>query len=130
ARKLALEDVPDSIDPIRGAAMTHFLVLITMLWASSASAQVLRDVLWVTNGGVYASAVVGNTLYLGGNFNRVGPATGGLVPAGARPGAPQLSQPPLGDGKLNAMLADGAGGWSVGGAFLHINGVARNSLAR
>ncbi len=111
--------------------MTRFLVLAIMLmcWASAAAAQVLRDDLWVTNGGVHASAVMGNTLYLGGEFSRVGPATGGLMPVHATSGSP-LQAPLDVDGTIKAMVSDGAGGWYVGGAFRHVNGVARNSLAR
>jgi hypothetical protein len=110
--------------------MTRFLTLAMMVfWASAASAQVLRDDLWVTNGGVYASTVVGNTLYLGGNFSRVGPATGGLMPVHSTTGSP-LQAPLLVDGTIKAIVSDAAGGWYVGGAFRHIMGVARNSLAR
>ncbi len=106
-----------------------FLLILMTLWASAASAQVLRDDLWVTNGGVYASTVVGNTLYLGGDFSRVGPATGGLMPVHATSGNP-LQAPLDVDGTIKAILSDGAGGWYVGGSFRHIQGVARNSLAR
>lgn len=110
--------------------MTRFLLLaLMMFWGSAASAQVLRDDLWVTNGGVYASTVVGNTLYLGGNFSRVGPATGGLMPVHAATGSPR-QLPLLVDGTIKAIVSDGAGGWYVGGLFRHIQGVARNSLAR
>jgi len=110
--------------------MTRLLLFALMLlWASVPAAQVLRDDLWVTNGGVYASTVVGNTLYLGGNFSRVGPATGGLMPVHATTGSP-LQAPLLADGTIKAIVADGAGGWYVGGAFRNINGFARNNLAR
>jgi hypothetical protein len=110
--------------------MTRSILLILVtFWASAASAQVLRDDLWVTNGGVYASTVVGNTLYLGGDFSRVGPATGGLMPLHATSGNP-LQAPLDVDGTIKAIVSDGAGGWYVGGLFRHINGSARNSLAR
>lgn len=110
--------------------MTRFLLLAMMIfWSSAASAQVLRDDLWVTNGGVYASTVVGNTLYLGGDFSRVGPATGGLMPVHATAGSP-LQAPLLVDGTIKAIIPDGAGGWYVGGSFRHVMGVPRNSLAR
>ena len=110
--------------------MTRFLLLVLMMFSvSPASAQVLRDDLWVTNGGVYASTVVGNTLYLGGNFSRVGPATGGLMPVHVTTGSP-LQVPLLVDGTIKAIVPDGAGGWYVGGGFRHIQGFARNSLAR
>jgi hypothetical protein len=109
--------------------MSRLALLFLILIAAPASAQVLRDDLWVTNGGVYASTVVGNTLYLGGSFSRVGPATGGLMPVGVVGAKPTLA-PLLVDGAIYAMLADGMGGWYVGGMFRHVNGVARNSVAR
>ena len=105
------------------------MLAMMLFWGSAASAQVLREDLWVTNGGVYASTVVGNTLYLGGSFSRVGPATGGLMPVHASAGSP-LQAPLLVDGTIKAIVSDGAGGWYVGGFFRHIRGVARNSLAR
>ncbi|MEP7027308.1 MAG: T9SS type A sorting domain-containing protein [Candidatus Eisenbacteria bacterium] len=110
--------------------MRHLCLFAALLcWVATASAQVLRDDLWVTNGGVYASTVVGNTLFLGGTFSRVGPATGGLMPVHATTGNPAQA-PPLVDGSINAIVSDGAGGWYVGGAFRHIQGLPRNSLAR
>jgi hypothetical protein len=118
------------IRSIRGDVMTRLLLLVLMTFlVPAASAQVLRDALWVTNGGVYASTVVGNTLYLGGTFSRVGPATGGLMPVLATTGVP-LQAPLLVDGTIKAIVSDGAGGFYVGGLFRHINGLARNSLAR
>ncbi len=111
--------------------MTRLILfsILVLFGASAASAQALRDDLWVTNGGVYASTVVGNTLFLGGDFSRVGPATGGLMPVHSTTGLP-LQAPLDVDGTIKAIIADGAGGWYVGGSFRHIQGVARNSLAR
>jgi hypothetical protein len=74
-----------------GVLMSRLALLFLILIAAPASAQVLRDDLWVTNGGVYASTVVGNTLYLGGSFSRVGPATGGLMPVGVVGAKPTLA---------------------------------------
>jgi hypothetical protein len=43
---------------------------------NSALAQNLRQDLYVTDGTVFTAATSGNTLYLGGSFNQVGPPTG------------------------------------------------------
>ncbi len=92
-------------------------------------AQTIRDDLWVTNGYVYSQAVLGNTLYLGGLFNRIGPATGNFMPTDATTGVKTL--PALNvDGAVNAIAGDGSGGFILGGAFKHYQGVARAGLAR
>src|SRR5262245_64689254 len=52
------------------------LVFILMDSASNALAQKIREDLYVTDGPVYATALSGNVLYIGGYFSRVGPATG------------------------------------------------------
>jgi hypothetical protein len=108
---------------------TRIAIVLLFLTALPATAQVLRDDLWVTNGGVFASTVLDNKLYLGGSFNRVGPATGGLMPVRTTTGQ-NVSEPMNLDGSINAMIPDGAGGWYVGGSFRHLLGQARSSLAR
>src|SRR5689334_7630497 len=109
--------------------MIRIAALILALTAAGAAAQSIRDDLWVTNGSVFSQAVVGNTLYLGGQFNRVGPATGGFMPTDVTTG--QATLPPLGvDGAVNAIVNDGSGGFILGGSFQHYNGVARSNLAR
>jgi hypothetical protein len=95
-------------------------------------AQVLpntpRQNLWATNGTVYAIQPVGNTIYLGGNFSYVGPATGGGVPLATSDGKALASFPHV-QGSLSAVVADGAGGWYIGGAFTHVGSSARINLA-
>src|SRR5690242_7862239 len=109
--------------------MHRLLLVILLVTAAPASAQVLRDDLWVTNGPVNAMAIQGNALYVGGAFTRVGPATGGLVALHGTSGNYMLA--PLNvDGQVNAMIPDGMNGWYIGGSFQHVQGVARGSLAR
>jgi hypothetical protein len=84
--------------------------------------------LWVTNGLVRASVLSGNTLFIGGNFTRVGPPTGGWVgfrsnTAELRPDLPRVA------GTVAAMAADGSGGWFIGGEFSAVGGVVRSNLA-
>jgi len=51
-----------------------------LLFAAAAGAQTIRENFCVTDGKVMASALSNGTLYFGGTFTHVGPATGGGVP--------------------------------------------------
>src|SRR5690242_495711 len=44
-----------------------------------AEAQTVRQDFYITDGAVSAEVLSGNTLYIGGSFTHVGPATGGFV---------------------------------------------------
>ena len=85
---------------------------------------------FVTNGNVQAVVRSGDTIYIGGLFNRVGPRTGPAVELaldGSQiAGLPEVSG---GDGTLQAVASDGSGGWYIGGLFTHVGGVARNNIA-
>jgi pyrimidine deaminase RibD-like protein len=83
---------------------------------------------WGANGNVLAIASSGNTIYLGGVFTRVGPATGGGAIVSAASGAPIDSIPRIA-GTVNAVVSDGVGGWFVGGAFVGVAGRPCNNLA-
>ncbi len=84
-------------------------------WAGSGSNPVLPRPTTVTDARVEALARVGNRVYLGGRFAYAGPHTGsgvGLDQLGHRdPRFPTLH------GAVNAVVADGAGGFFVGGWF-------------
>jgi hypothetical protein len=75
-------------------------------------------------------AVVGNLAYVGGNSDMVGPPvvggvildrSTGLVPSNTLPGG--IS------GRVNAVVADGLGGWYIGGSFPFVHGSKRHNLA-
>jgi hypothetical protein len=92
-------------------------------------AQAIDTTLWVANGDVYSVVRSGGTVYVGGSFTQVGPATGGGVVFDAATGA--LQQPiPLVTGNVFAAVPDGSGGWYIGGAFTAVRGQARSNLAR
>src|SRR5215472_11686619 len=91
--------------------------------ADSANAQAVDPNLWVTDGDVYATVPDGNTLYIGGHFSRVGPNIGSFAAIDALNGEPRSGWPRV-DGSVLAVVADGAGGWYIGGAFTHVSGVA------
>jgi hypothetical protein len=90
------------------------------------------------NGPVYAFATIGNTAYVGGAFDRIGLYSGGGVAidggtAKARSGNPgfraSVVSPSYPGGLVTAAVADGAGGWFVGGDFLSLGGTSRRYLA-
>ena len=95
---------------------------------SPAYGQPINENLWVTNGDVYAVVRSGGTIYIGGAFGQVGPATGGGVPLDAATGAPIPAFPKV-VGWVSAVLSDRAGGWYIGGRFTSVGGVPRSNLA-
>ena len=96
------------------------------------------DRTFVTNGPVQAIVRSGDTIYIGGRFDRVGPRTGPGVEVALdgsqNPGLPEISgagpSSILGSGGgLSAVAADGSGGWYIGGLFTHVGGIPRTNLA-
>jgi len=84
---------------------------------------------WRTDGPVHSMVLQSNTLYLGGDFSYVGPATGGLGLLSLDTGAADRSFPAI-QGTVSALIPDGQGGWYVGGNFsVQQAGVARTNLA-
>ena len=69
------------------------LFLFLTMVGTAAHAQNIRPDLYVTFGTVNATAVSGNTLYIGGQFSQVGPATGCGVPLDKASGAPRTGFP-------------------------------------
>ncbi len=114
-------------------------LLLTLNWAmADGNLSSVPDRAVVTNGPVQAIVRAGDTIYIGGQFNRVGPRTGPGVEvaldgtqnsglpeiAGAGPSSLSGS-----GGGLNAVAADGSGGWYIGGLFTHVGGIPRTNLA-
>lgn len=82
-----------------------------------------------TDGVVYAMTETNNTIYFGGRFSSVGLRTGGGVPVSLDTGAAEAVYPRV-NGSVNAAVADGQGGWFIGGAFTRVGGQPRTNLAR
>ncbi len=68
------------------------------------------------------------TVYVGGTFTRIGPMTGSGVPVTADAGVPAATFAKV-DGLVYAAVADGSGGWYIGGEFAHVGGEPRQNLA-
>ncbi|HKQ57541.1 MAG TPA: hypothetical protein VJY35_06710, partial [Candidatus Eisenbacteria bacterium] len=106
-----------------------FLVAVaTIVLATPAGAQLVDPAFPVTDGDVYATAIDGNTLYIGGVFNFVGPYTGGYVALDGVTGAANTGWPKVA-GVVRTCVSDGAGGWYIGGTFTSVHGVPRVNLA-
>ena len=122
----------------RSGALRSFLAILipyvsvlglsVLAIAPPARAQFADPRLWVTDGNVYALALSGSTLYLGGQFAYVGPNTGSFVGLDATTGALSAGWPRV-EGSVLAAVPDGAGGWYLGGRFQRVAGAPRNRLA-
>jgi len=113
--------------------------LVGLAGATGAQAAISStpDDTYVTNGFVYAVARTASTIYLGGLFTQVGPRTGPLVSLSATSGQIGRPLPQVSGGSsttpysagVYAIVADGSGGFYIGGNFTHVGGAARENLA-
>ncbi len=103
---------------------------LLLLIAATASAQIVDSTLWALSPGdrVLAIAPAGDTVYIGGSFLYVGPPTGGGVPVDRATAKPVTPYPRI-VGRVEAVVADGEGGWFVGGSFTHVGSQPRRNLA-
>ena len=112
--------------PTRSCVFAAALALAA--YATAARAQSVRRDFWVPNSMVRTAVLDGPTLYIGGDFTRIGPVTGCGVPLDVGSGVPVTGFPIIA-GDVSCALADGAGGWFVGGDFTSVGGVPRTDLA-
>jgi hypothetical protein len=78
-----------------------------------------------------AARAADGTTYLGGQFTRVGIRSGQGVALDTATGRAQMPGfPVIGPGGISAAVADGAGGWYIGGDFQRIGGAEKKHLAR
>jgi hypothetical protein len=98
---------------------------------TAASAAIQDQVLtnfWFSDGPVHAIAEANGTVYIGGQFNYVGPYTGSSAFLDSASGARDDTFPQF-DGPIRAAIPDGAGGWFVGGEFFMIGEEVRPGVA-
>jgi hypothetical protein len=110
--------------------------VLCALAASPADAQLSSNsrVNFVVNGAVNAAARVGNTLYIGGAFNRIAPSTnalGSLVAVNpSTSGVISGRLPLVVGGDITTILPDGSGGHYIGGGFDRIGSDRQPNLRR
>jgi trimeric autotransporter adhesin len=104
-----------------------------LAWVSPAAASISStpDATYVTDGSVNAIVRSGNSIYLGGYFTQVGPRTGSFVAISPATGQVNAALPQVAGrgGSVHAVMADGAGGWYIGGSFTHVGSVAASDIA-
>jgi len=107
------------------------LVIASLGWAAphDAGAQASHAGFPVTDGPVRSLALAGDTLFVAGDFTRIGTPTGGPALVTDAVTGVAVTTFAVTDGAIEAIAADGAGGWFVGGSFTHIGGWARAHLA-
>ncbi|MBI3193577.1 MAG: hypothetical protein HYZ34_03795, partial [Ignavibacteriae bacterium] len=111
--------------------MKHILLILFVLlpWTLGfVVAQTLHDNVWVTNGPVNSIAHSDHSIYLGGYFTEVGPATGSFVSVNAVTGSRDTDFPKV-IGTVTTTVSDGLGGWYIGGYFTRVGNYARTNLA-
>lgn len=106
------------------------LLLAALAPGGTAGAQTLalRAAAWETDGPVFALARTSDTLYLGGEFSCIGPHMGRSLPLDPVTGPPALPFLEV-DGVVRTCVADGFGGWFLGGAFTRVGSLVRNNIA-
>lgn len=104
------------------------LQLLQRAVCAQAFSDTARTDFSVTDGPVWAMVVTNNTLYVGGEFSYVGPHTGAGVPVDATTGVSSRIYPRV-NGAVLAVVADGLGGWFIGGDFSTVGGIPRARLA-
>ena len=83
---------------------------------------------WVTDGTVLSIVHANDRIYIGGNFSKVGPNTGGGAVVAASSGLYDASVGTI-DGSIYAAVPDGSGGWYIGGDFNFVGDRFRPGLA-
>lgn len=110
------------------AVMSAALVAVGLALPAAATPTPVPAASWVANGTVWTTATIGDTVYLGGSFGELSPATGGGIVLDPGTGVRDETQPQVA-GTVRAAAAAPAGGWYLGGSFTSVAGVSRGGLA-
>src|SRR4051812_46122659 len=107
--------------------------LLALAPPADAAISSTPDDTFVTDGDVNAVVRTADRIYLGGEFNHVGPLTGPWVGLSRSSGQVDATMPQValldGDAHVAAIVSDGEGGFYIGGSFTEVGGVARQNLA-
>ena len=113
-----------------------YLLLTSLLYTAALMAQcgpqIANDTSqFTTDNPVAASLVRGNILYLGGSFNKIEQYTGHFAGIDTATGdiVNRATWPKV-NSTVYKVIADGAGGWIIGGVFTTVGDSARLNLAQ
>ncbi|HEY2747166.1 MAG TPA: hypothetical protein VGL86_21230 [Polyangia bacterium] len=118
----------DATAPAMGAR--YFRIFVSAAGATPAASAPdrgyrigVRQDLWSAAGQVYAMALSGNTLYIGGDFRVVGPSLASFAVIDASSGVADVNRARISP-SVNVVIGDGAGGQYVGTTTAGLGGVA------
>lgn len=108
--------------------MKYLYTLLAVFVGICLHAQTLQPVTYSTNGDVYDMDHDENNLYFGGGFSEIGLKSNyfTVIPQGDDKPAYDVLQA---NGTIDITIADGLGGWYIGGSFSQINGESNTRIA-
>jgi len=107
-----------------------FLLILSNLSANNIFSQKTVKKFWASDNTLYTVVPDsgGKKIYIGGSFSKVGPHTGAGVTVNKATGEYDINFPII-NGRVDAAISDGKGGWYVGGYFNAIDDYPINNLA-
>ncbi len=109
------------------------LAIVMSIFTIASSSQTLDSKYWVPNNTVNSIIVddAHDLVYIGGDFDYLGPITGNFAALDPTTGSINSSFPKVSSmsGNVNAVISDGAGGLFIGGFFSKVGNVSINNLA-
>lgn len=103
-------------------------LLLVVSGSAAATLRATPDPRFEVNGGALSIVKSGGTVYVGGSFTRVGRRTGPTAVISSSTAQPEAPTAEFAGGYVSAVIADGSGGWFVGGTFGHVGGLRRYGL--
>lgn len=107
--------------------MKKLLLLGAVICAVTASAQTVPQV--TASGQVYTTVRSGNTVYIGGNFTKVGPSSPNGTLVDTATGAASYNLP-FPNNTVSCVIPDGRGGFYISGGFTMVGDQPRNRIAQ
>lgn len=115
---------------LRSAAIALAATILFLAPPRAHAGAIVDTTLWMPMNGAVTSVVThGDRVYIGGNFTSVGVHSGHACLVRSDSGRPVGTFPRVNGGDVYAALADGSGGWYLGGDFSSVGTLTRWALA-
>ena len=105
------------------------MLLLAFFWMLKAYGQEIDTSLWIADAPVSVVARSGNAVYIGGDFNYVGPSIGNAATVDKVTGKLSSQSFPYTNGEVLKFLSDERGGWYIMGYFTKVQGISQKYLA-